>query len=488
MAARLTPGAALPRFAVLGAVNHGKSSVVAALAENDRVRISRMPGETVENQRFELGGLFAFFDTPGFQNAREALDELRPAAQAAEPLSAFAAFIARHRDDPAFDAECRLFEPVVQGAGIVYVVDGSRPLLPLHEAEMELLRLTGAPRLALINRTGADDHGAAWKLRLAQHFNAVRDFDAHRAGFAERIELLETLAGIEQHWKGPLMQGVQRLREDWQRRLDEAAGHITTLLVEALQHAERDTAAPAEAAAREAALARLRERFHRSLATREAACHAALIDLFAHRLVTSGELPAALVGDDLFADSTWALLGLDAKQLLAAGAVAGAAVGAGADLLTAGHTLLAGSALGAAVGAAGALALGKQRPELGVGGGPGGLLRWRLGGSTLQVGPYAALNFPWVLIDRAMGTLAHLMQRSHARRDAATLTPEALQAVLAAQGLGSTAWPSGPRKTCDRVFARIRRGRHEPADLQALRGVLRAQLDALATSRREGEP
>lgn len=480
MAAGLKKTAALPRFAVLGAVNHGKSSVVAALAENDRVRISRMPGETVENQRFELGGLFAFFDTPGFQNAREALDALRPAATAAEPLAAFAAFIARHRDDPAFDAECRLFEPVVQGAGIVYVVDGSRPLLPLHEAEMELLRLTGAPRLALINRTGTDDHGAAWKLRLAQHFNAVRDFDAHRAGFAERIELLETLAGIEQHWKGPLMAGVQRLREDWQRRLDEAAGHITTLLVEALQHAEREAGAATDGPAREAALARLRERFHRHLAAREAACHAALIDLFAHRLVTSGELPATLVGDDLFADSTWALLGLDAKQLLAAGAVAGAAVGAGADLLTAGHTLLAGSALGAAVGAAGALALGKQRPEIGVG--RGTLLRWRLGGSTLQVGPYAALNFPWVLIDRALGTLAHLMQRSHARRDAATLTPEALQAVLAAGGLGSTAWPSAQRKTCDRVFARIRRGRHEPADLQALRAALRARLDALATS------
>ena len=488
MAARLSPGAELPRFAVLGAVNHGKSSVVAALAENDRVRISRMPGETVENQRFELGGLFAFFDTPGFQNAREALDELRGAAQAAQPLAAFADFIARHRGDPAFDAECRLFEPVVQGAGIVYVVDGSRPLLPLHEAEMELLRLTGAPRLALINRTGADDHVAAWKLRLGQHFNAVREFDAHRAGFAQRIELLETLAGIEQHWKGPLMQGVQRLRDDWQRRLDVAAGHIATLLVEALQHAEREPEAPADERARDAAFARLRERFHRQLAAREAACHAALIDLFEHRLVTSGELPAALVGDDLFADSTWALLGLDARQLLAAGAVAGAAVGAGADLLTAGHTLLAGSALGAAVGAAGALVLGKKRPELGVGGGPGGLLRWRLGGSTLQVGPYAALNFPWVLTDRALGTLAHLMQRSHARRDATTLTPEALQAVLAAQGVGSTQWPAEDRKTCEKVFARVRRGRHEPRDVQALRDVLRARLEALATSADRGEP
>ena len=37
-----------PTFAVVGAVNHGKSSVVSTLAENDQVRISPFPGETTE--------------------------------------------------------------------------------------------------------------------------------------------------------------------------------------------------------------------------------------------------------------------------------------------------------------------------------------------------------------------------------------------------------------------------------------------------------
>ena len=87
---------------------------------------------------------------------------------------------------------------MLQGAGVIYVVDGARPLIDMHLAEMELLRLTGAPRLAVINRTGSDAHVEAWRRRLGQHFNAVREFDAMRAGFAERIELLETLAGIEQ--------------------------------------------------------------------------------------------------------------------------------------------------------------------------------------------------------------------------------------------------------------------------------------------------
>jgi len=54
--------------------------VVSTLAENDQVHVSSMPGETVECQRFWLHDLFVFYDTPGFQNAREALPELAPAA------------------------------------------------------------------------------------------------------------------------------------------------------------------------------------------------------------------------------------------------------------------------------------------------------------------------------------------------------------------------------------------------------------------------
>ena len=81
----------VPTFAIVGAVNHGKSSVVSTLAENDQVRISSMPGETVTCQRFWLRDLFAFYDTPGFQNAIEALRELNSCARP-EPLAVFAIF------------------------------------------------------------------------------------------------------------------------------------------------------------------------------------------------------------------------------------------------------------------------------------------------------------------------------------------------------------------------------------------------------------
>ena len=482
-----------PAFAIVGAVNHGKSSVVSALAENDAVRVSPMPGETIECQRFALRDLFVFYDTPGFQNAREALRELRGAEAGGDPLEAFRRFVARHRGDPAFEAECRLFAPVLEGAGLVYVVDGSRPLIDIHLAEMELLRLTGAPRLAIINRTGADDHVAAWKRRLGQHFNAVREFDAHRASFADRIELLETLAGIEQHWKPRLAQAVALLQEEEAGRLDDAAAIIVELLIECLTHRETAPLPRGDAGAASATAEALRERYRRSIAGLEKTAHERLIALFSHRLVSAGREPAPLFAEDLFSEATWQFLGLETRQLVTAGLAAGAVAGAATDALTLGHTLLAGTAIGAAIGGAGALALGRRRPEIGVAGIaehlPGrlrGLIagRLRLAGGSLAVGPYAALNFPWILLDRALATLAYLTHRSHARRDRVELSASQLVASLQAEGLAVSRWSDEDRREAERLFARWRRNRAGDAeDAELLRGLVRRHLDEVATAR-----
>jgi hypothetical protein len=71
-----------------------------------------------------------------------------------------AAFIEAHRDDPAFRDDCELLGPVAAGAGVIFVVDGSRPLRHVDRAEMEILRLSGAPRMAVINCK--EEEAAIW--------------------------------------------------------------------------------------------------------------------------------------------------------------------------------------------------------------------------------------------------------------------------------------------------------------------------------------
>ena len=67
----------VPRFAIVGHPNKGKSSIVATLAEDDDVAISPHPGTTTQARAYpmRLDGvtLYELIDTPGFQRAREML-------------------------------------------------------------------------------------------------------------------------------------------------------------------------------------------------------------------------------------------------------------------------------------------------------------------------------------------------------------------------------------------------------------------------------
>ncbi|MES9903968.1 MAG: GTPase domain-containing protein, partial [Sedimenticola sp.] len=70
-----------PVFAVVGHPNKGKSSVVAALTQNDQVEISPLSGTTRVAQHFTLKldqrVVFELVDTPGFQRARGCLSWLK---------------------------------------------------------------------------------------------------------------------------------------------------------------------------------------------------------------------------------------------------------------------------------------------------------------------------------------------------------------------------------------------------------------------------
>lgn len=474
----------MPTFAIVGAVNHGKSSVVSTLAEDDDVRISAMPGETVECQKFSLLDLFLFYDTPGFQNALEAYDELKVARNSRTPLRVFREFIERHKGDLEFEAECRLLQPIVNDdAGIVYVVDGSKPLTNFHAAEMEILRLTGQPRLAIINCTSHGDHVQEWKLRLRANFNAVQEFNAHRASLANRLDLLETLAGIEQSWKPKLKQAVAVFTEQQEKRLDDCAQIIVDLLIFSLQHCEVAGADADLATQREQLGEELKRKFVKSLSDHEARAHQQIIGLFRHSRVKTESTGELLFDAELFSEDTWRAFGLNEKQLIKVSIGVGAAAGASVDLLTAGNTLLVGTLIGGAIGATGGYLVGKKRPELKVGMPVPSL--WKriglgqkidLGGRAMSVGPYAAVNFPWVLLDRAFGTFHCVINRAHARQDSVTINSAHVKATMEAAGISTARWDDAKRKECEKVFAVIRKNKIGPEHREALRKLIRERL------------
>ena len=462
----------LPVIAILGDVNHGKSSVVATLAEDDSVDIGAFP-TTTQCQRFRVRDLLEFVDTPGFQNAREALRELKEAGTASSPLSVFREFVARHKDDRFFVHECRLLEPVLEGASLLYVVDVAQPLEPRHEAETEILRLSGAPRIALLNQTGEPKHRAAWEARLRQNFSAVIDFDAHRADFSNRLALLEALATVDLPGKAKLRAAVAVLQRDRDDKLDTTARIIIDLLSDLLtcRHVEalRD---PLRVAAQRR---EIEERFRGKLVAREIEAHREIIRAFAHqRVAVRDEGPREWLSDGLFVARTWSLLGLSGWRLLAAGAGGGALVGAKIDLLFGGATWGLGAALGGAVGGGAALAGSRTAPGFKVN---LPFFSRAIVGTELFAGPITHENFPWIVLDRALGIFVSVSRRAHARQDRETLDAAALAARLQATKAGSDQAPDDLRKALAKAFRDMRKNRfnddRRDATVHALREWLR---------------
>ena len=226
----------IPRLAIMGHPNAGKSSVVATLTENDRIAIDQRAGTTTESDVYPViidgQTVIEFIDTPGFQNPSAILEWFQAHGGQSDLA---AAFVAAHRTDPLFAHDCALLEPVAAGAGIILVVDGSKRIKEKDRIEIELLRLTARPRMAILNNlTNSDRHLEQWQNTLSKGFNSVREFNAHRATYAERIKLLSALKSIDQRWEQRLEQTIDAFERDWERRTDQAATTILDLLREAL--------------------------------------------------------------------------------------------------------------------------------------------------------------------------------------------------------------------------------------------------------------
>ena len=468
----------LPRFAFVGPVNPGKTSAIATLLEEDDLRISPVPGETTECQRFELRGpdgepLVWFYDTPGFQNPRSTLRQLRALRTGpGAPLDAVRRFVAQFGGDPAYADETRLFAPILDGAGIIYVVDAAKPVRPIHEDEMEILRLTGQPVLGLINWTAEPRFKQDWQNALRLHFRAW-EFNTHQAHYAERIALLKTLIGLEQRWGPALERAVAAFEKDWRRRTRDCAAIIAEMVLESVQY---HTTMRGEGEQARAALAR---KYQDAVRQIERDAHQRIIGIFRHRKVEAGG--AVLDFDsDLFSTKTWEVLGLDRNQIAVAGAAAGAAGGAAVDATFLGHGLGLPTLLGAAFGAVGAYLGGEQltkvrnplpsriRRLLG---------RETLGGTALQIGPNPSRNFPWILIDRALLIHGFVVRRAHAQTQKITLDPEQLRGTPGLEPRLSAHWESAQRSRGENIFTRLRVGHPAaPDDRETLAATVEIHL------------
>lgn len=437
----------IPEFAVVGHPNEGKSSVLSTLAEDDSVRVSPIPGETRECQIFPVTidgrEIIRFTDTPGFQNPRKTLQWMQEHQGSDESL--IRDFIEFHQDDPDFHDDCKLFQPLLRGAGIIFVVDGSRPLRNVDKAEMEILRLTGCPRMAIIN---CKDEETAWlgkwQAEFRKHFNSIRLFDCCQATYKERIELLESLKGIDQEIQPTLDAVVEVFRSDWQARNRLVVELLLGLLEEGLAYSH--SVALKSKSNEEELKKKLHHEYEQFMRKLETRCQKEMRTLFKHNIFDL-ELPSqSILKEDLFSEKTWEFLGLNSSQMIMAGALSGAALGAGVDVAAAGLSFGVFSTIGGLLGATGTAIKGRELLS------GTKLLGIQLDSQKLQVGPVKNIQLLFVLLDRQLLFYSHIINWAHGRRDYGSLAVAPNDERTPIKVGYTTNWSRGDRALCDGFF------------------------------------
>jgi hypothetical protein len=458
-----------PLFAVLGHPNKGKSSIVATLAHDDSVAIGPAPGTTVKCRYYPMKvdgrELYTLVDTPGFQRARGTLEWMREhESTAARHAEVVRAFVETFRGK-GFDDECELLTPVVAGAGILYVVDGSVPYGPEYEPEMEILRWTGRPRMALVNPIGRADFVEEWREALGQFFSVVRVFNAWTAEFPKQVELLRTFGHLEESWNAPLAEAVRVLEQQRARHRTQAARTVAEQLVSMLSLVvTRDL--PHDAAV-EPEKPLLEQRYREQLRRLEQQSRDRVERLYDHQRLQRLEDELGIVGEDLFSESTWLRFGLEPRQLALLGAGGGAFVGGTVDAALGGASFLLGTLIGAGVGAVAALLGADRLVEVKI-------ASVAMGGKRLSAGPTRNRNFPHVVFGRARLHYALVSGRSHARRDDLDCRASAEELL---PPLGEEV-----RRELEQRFEGIRRG-SEP---DAVEGLARAIDSVFAADEQRG--
>ncbi len=361
------------KLAVVGHTNVGKTSLLRTLTRDVGFgEVSHRPSTTrhVEGARLSVDGepLLELYDTPGLEDAIALLDYLERLDRPGERLDGPARverFLQGSEARQRFEQEAKVLRQLLASDAGLYVIDAREPVLAKYRDELEVLNGCGKPLLPVLNFVaGADHREGQWREALARlGLHALVRFDSVAPPHDGEQRLYETLALLLEQARPSL----QRLMDDQQRQrlARQLSGQrlIAELLIDCAA-CRRSVAGDREGV--EAAIAALRE----SVRQHEQKCVQALLKLYAFRPddAAASDLPLldGRWGDDLFNPETLKQLGVK----VGGGIAAGAAAGAGVDLLVGGITLglaalagaIAGGALQTARGYGGRL-LGKLKGQ-----------------------------------------------------------------------------------------------------------------------------
>jgi len=343
------------KLAVVGHTNVGKTSLLRTLTRDVGFgEVSHRPSTTrhVEGARLSVDGeaLLELYDTPGLEDAIALLDYLERLDRPGERLDG-PARVARFLDGSEarqrFEQEAKVLRQLLASDAGLYVIDAREPVLAKYRDELSVLASCGKPLLPVLNFvSSAEQREPEWREALARlGLHALVRFDSVAPPEDGERRLYESLALLLEGARPQLERLVLDLEAQRRARRQSANRLIAELLIDCAA-CRRSVVSATDAQTQ--AIAELRQ----AVRQREQRCVEALLKLYGFRRgdAAAGDLPLldGRWGDDLFNPETLKQLGVK----VGGGIAAGAAAGAGIDLLVGGLTLGAAALAGALTGGA----------------------------------------------------------------------------------------------------------------------------------------
>ena len=446
-----------PIIVVAGHPNEGKSSILATLVEDDSVKISPYPGETKHARHFPVivdnKEIIGFVDTPGFQNPMRILAWIKKRKDE-DSKAVIKSFISQFENHEEYREDCELLKALIEADVVLFVVDASRPIRRVDKAEMEFLRLLGRPRVAILNcKNENDSFIEQWRGELRRYFNSVMLFNAYNADFNARIQLLESIKGIDYELTPQITEVIQAIKKDWEARCEQAAIYITEMIKDILSFKSKKSFHDKLSEKEEQKIKKdLLEKYKRFAVSKEEKTFRQLRLLYKHNVLKT-ELPAPpILEENLFSEKNWKMLGLTRKQFLATGFTIGAYTGAMLDLGHGGLSLGLYSLLGGMIGGVSAYAasnslLSGQK-----------IMGFKLEKYSLTLGPAANIQLLYILIDRALIYYRHLITWPHGKRD----YPKDSKLEQELQKSFVRSWSKQQRKIAEKFFQSVIDPQYKP--------------------------
>ncbi|SDH07987.1 GTPase/DUF3482 domain-containing protein [Pseudomonas abietaniphila] len=402
------------KLAVVGHTNVGKTSLLRTLTRDVGFgEVSHRPSTTrhVEGARLSVDGdaLLELYDTPGLEDAIALLDFLERLDRPGERLDGparLARFLEGSEARQRFEQEAKVLRQLLASDAGLYVIDAREPVLAKYRDELAVLASCGKPLLPVLNFVSSSRHREPdWREALARlGLHALVRFDSVAPPEDGERRLYESLALLLENSRGQLERLIADQQAQREVRRHSAARLIAELLLDcaACRRSVATTSDQVQSAI---------DDVRKAVRQREQRCVEALLKLYAFRRedASASDLPLldGRWGDDLFNPETLKLLGVR----VGGGIAAGAAAGAGVDLLVGGITLGAAALVGAIAG--GALQTARSY---------GGRLLGKLKGQRELTVDDAVLR---LLALRQRQLLIALEARGHAAVDSITLdTPQ----------------------------------------------------------------